>query len=288
MSKKIGSFSVPAVIIRWEAFMDKQKILLVDDENSILTLFGEVLEREGYGVTLAESGEKGIEKFKADAFDVVISDLYMPGISGIDFLEEVRRLDNKIPFIIITGYGSVETTIDALKKGAFDYITKPINMDEISPILKKAVSLRRETVYSESLSQFIENRFKVCIPGRIEFVETVLSEVEKISRVVGYKGERFYMNIKNAIYEGALNAIIHGNKMDKNKKICIDVVITGTQLEANIADEGIGFDPYQYLKATEYGSFSVTKGKGIFLIRSVMDEISYNKTGNKLTMVKYA
>lgn len=268
--------------------MNKQKVLLVDDENSILTLFGEVLEREGYGVTLAESGEKGIEKFKADAFDVVISDLYMPGISGIDFLEEVRRLDNRIPFIIITGYGSVETTIDALKKGAFDYITKPINMDEISPILKKAVNLRRETVYSESLSHLIENRFKVCIPGRIEFVETVLSEVEKISRVVGYKGERFYMNIKNAIYEGALNAIIHGNKMDKNKKICIDAVITGARLEINIADEGIGFDPHQYLKATEYGSFSVTKGKGIFLIRSVMDEISYNKTGNKLTIVKYA
>lgn len=268
--------------------MNKQKVLLVDDENSILTLFGEVLEREGYGVTLAESGEKGIEKFKADVFDVVISDLYMPGISGIDFLEEVRRLDNRIPFIIITGYGSVETTIDALKKGAFDYITKPINMDDISPILKKAVSLRRETVYSESLSQLVENRYNVCIPGRIEFVETVLNEIEKISRVVGYKGERFYMNIKNAVYEGALNAIIHGNRMDKNKKICIDAVITGTRLEVNIADEGIGFDPYQYLKATEYGNFSVTKGKGIFLIRSVMDEISYNRTGNKLTIVKYA
>jgi len=56
----------------------------------------------------------------------------MPGISGIDFLEEVRRLDNRIPFIIITGYGNVETTIDALKKGAFDYITKPVNIDEIS------------------------------------------------------------------------------------------------------------------------------------------------------------
>jgi DNA-binding response OmpR family regulator len=271
-----------------EFFMDKQKILLVDDERDIRELFGEALEQEGYSVATAGDGNEGIEKFKGDIFDIVLSDLNMPGISGLGFLKEIKKLNSKIPFIIITAYGSVDTTVKALKDGAFDYITKPVDMDKILPILKKAVRLKKEAVYTESLAQFIENRFKVCIPARIEFIEPVISQIEEISRIIGYNGGRFDVNIKNALYEAILNAIIHGNKMDKNKRVDIDANITGKRLEVDIMDEGNGFDPSPYLDSGINGNLSKIKGRGIFLMRSVMDVVKYNRRGNVISMVKYA
>lgn len=126
--------------------MDKQKILLVDDEKDILELFSEALEQEGYSVATAHNGNEGIEKFKGDIFDIVLSDLNMPGISGLGFLKEIKRLNSRVPFIIITAYGSIETTVQALKDGAFDYITKPVKMEEIVPIFKKASRLKKRIV----------------------------------------------------------------------------------------------------------------------------------------------
>ncbi|MBI3813729.1 MAG: response regulator [Nitrospinae bacterium] len=268
--------------------MDKQKILLVDDERDILELFGEALEQEGYSIATAGNGNEGIEKFKGDIFDIVLSDLNMPGMSGLGFLKEIKRLNSRVPFIIITAYGSVETTVKALKDGAFDYITKPVNMEEIVPILKKAVRLKKESSYTEVLAQHIENRFKVCILNKIEFIEPVISQIEGISRIVGYNGGRFDVNLKNAIYEAVLNAIIHGNRMDKNKRVDIDANITCKRLETDIADEGSGFDPSPYLGAVINGNLSKLKGRGIFLIRGVMDNVRYNSKGNVITMEKYA
>jgi len=267
--------------------MDKQKILLVDDEKDILELFGEALEQEGYSVATAGNGNEGIERFKGDIFDIVLSDLNMPGISGLGFLKEIKRLDSKVPFIIITAYGSIETTIKALKDGAFDYITKPVDMEEIVPILKKAVRLKKESSYMDVLSQFIENRHKASILNKIEFIEPVINQIEGISRIIGYNGGRFDVNIKNAIYEAVLNAIIHGNRMDKNKRVDINASITGKRLEIDIADEGNGFDPSQYLGFVVNGNLTKPKGRGIFLIKSVMDEVRYNSKGNVVTMVKY-
>ncbi len=267
--------------------MDKQKILLVDDEKDILELFGEALRQEGYSIATAGSGNEGVEKFKTDIFDIVLSDLNMPGMSGLAFLKEIKRLDSKVPFIIITAYGSIETTVKALKDGAFDYITKPvINMNEIIPVLKKAVRLKKELSYTDVLSQFAETRFKASIPARIEIIEPLISQIEAVSKIAGYNSGKFDVNIKNAVYEAVLNAITHGNRMDKNKKVDIDANITSKRLEIDIADEGNGFDPSPYLGALINDNLSKLKGRGIFLVRGVMDEVRYNRRGNVITIVK--
>lgn len=116
----------------------------------------------------------------------------------------------------------------------------------------------------------------------------MINQIAGISKIVGYSGGRFDVNIKNALYEAILNAIIHGNRMDKNKRVDIDANITGKRLEIDIADEGNGFDPSPYIGSITNGNLSKIKGRGIFLVRSVMDEVRYNSRGNVITMVKYA
>ena len=111
--------------------MKKYSILLIDDEESILLGLSSSLKKEGYEVSTASSGEKGIEKFKEEHFDLIITDLMMGGIGGIEVLKEVNEIRPDTLVMVLTGYGSLDTAVDALRLGAFDYIQKPCDKDEL-------------------------------------------------------------------------------------------------------------------------------------------------------------
>src|SRR4029077_20833299 len=96
------------------------KILIVDDERAIRSTLSEILQHEGYKVELAENGEEGLEKFKATVFDVVLCDIKMPKMDGMEFLEKARQINPDVPLIMISGHGTIETAVEAVKKGAFD------------------------------------------------------------------------------------------------------------------------------------------------------------------------
>jgi len=105
-------------------------ILIVDDEELVREILETLLSREGYSVRVAASGAEGVELAKSVPFDAAIVDVMMPGLDGIAVLEELKKLDDDLPVVMITAFASVETAISAMKRGAFDYITKPINLDE--------------------------------------------------------------------------------------------------------------------------------------------------------------
>ena len=112
--------------------MLNRKILLVDDEKSILKSSCKNLEHAGYEVTTAEGGEEAITKLQAGHFDLVITDLAMPGIDGLRVLKEAKKQeDQNIGAIILTGYGDMTSAIEALRLGADDYLIKPCNVDEL-------------------------------------------------------------------------------------------------------------------------------------------------------------
>src|SRR5262245_32882800 len=100
-------------------------ILVIDDEEIMREILETLLKGEGYAVRLAKSGEEGIELAKNLPFDAAIVDVMMPGIDGMDTLDSLRKLDEELPIIMLTAYGSVPNAITAMKRGAFDYITKP-------------------------------------------------------------------------------------------------------------------------------------------------------------------
>src|SRR5687768_7646235 len=107
-------------------------ILVIDDEEIMREILDALLTREGYHVRLAASAAEGIELAKSVPFDAVIVDVMMPGMDGIAALEELKKLDDELPVLMITAFASVETAISAMKRGAFDYITKPFKNDERS------------------------------------------------------------------------------------------------------------------------------------------------------------
>jgi len=111
--------------------MKKHLVLLVDDEESILSGVSDYLKKEGYAVSTASSGEEGVDKIKAEHFDLVITDLMMGGIGGLEVLKKAREWDPNIMVMVLTGFGSIDTAIDAMRLGAFDYLQKPCEKEEI-------------------------------------------------------------------------------------------------------------------------------------------------------------
>lgn len=111
--------------------MKQYSLLLVDDEESIRFSVGKQLEKEGYRVSTAESGKKAIEMIGEKHFDIIITDLMMDGVDGIEVLEKTRELHPDTPVMILTGYGSLSTAVEALRLGAFDYLQKPCDKNEL-------------------------------------------------------------------------------------------------------------------------------------------------------------
>src|SRR3990172_582787 len=125
-------------------------ILVIDDEAVIRDGCTKILKKEGWNVDTVENGRDGIELIKNKFFDILLLDLMMPGINGMEVLQEIKSQSPSIYTIVITGYATIETAVEAMKIGAFDYIAKPFTPDQLRLVVKKALSnkaLIREAEY---------------------------------------------------------------------------------------------------------------------------------------------
>ena len=120
--------------------MEKKRILVVDDEQNSREGLTKILIKEGYEVVAAESGEEALAEAKKQEFDLIITDLRMPEISGIDVLEKIRAKKPDIGVIIVTAYGEVNSYLKAMTLGAFEYLNKPIKLDELRRVITKALN----------------------------------------------------------------------------------------------------------------------------------------------------
>ena len=162
--------------------MGNQSILIVDDEIQNREYLSEILSDEGYVVTTAVNGNDAINKLTQDSFQVVLTDLQMPDLDGLGVIKYL--IDNSLNTIgiLYTGYGSVKTAVDAMKLGAFDYITKPFKAEEIKVVVKKALdhlALQEENTY---LKQQLKARYKFeNIVGTSERMQKVFSLIDKVA-----------------------------------------------------------------------------------------------------------
>ena len=122
--------------------MDAAKILVVDDEPSILRLLEEALTRWGYQVKCAGSGNEAIEALRGDLFDAVLTDVRMSEMSGLDLLREIKRHDDSIEVVMMTGYPTIVSAVEALKEGAYDYLSKPLILDELRHLMARMTERR--------------------------------------------------------------------------------------------------------------------------------------------------
>jgi DNA-binding response OmpR family regulator len=114
------------------------KILIVDDDWKLLSVLKEVLAEENHFVKSCSDGRKAIEICQEEKFDLIISDLMMPGANGLEVLKETRKIDPECLVVLITGFASLETAVQAIREGAYDYITKPFKLDEIKIVVNNA------------------------------------------------------------------------------------------------------------------------------------------------------
>lgn len=114
------------------------EILIIDDEKAIRKTLSEILSYEGYKIDDAENGEEGLKKFREKNYDAVLCDIKMPKIDGLEFLDKVRQINPDVPIIMISGHGTIETAVEAVKKGAFDYVAKPPDLNRLLITIRNA------------------------------------------------------------------------------------------------------------------------------------------------------
>jgi len=165
-----------------ESEVSNVRILVVDDEMIVCESCKRILEEEGYEVETALSGKEAFEKMKANPFDIVITDLKMPGIDGMEVLRTFRKEYPDSIIIMITGFSTVETAVEAIKLGAFDYIPKPFTPDEVSIVVKKAIekkSLMLENIY---LRQELQEKYGFHnIVGKSKKMQEIYRVIAKVA-----------------------------------------------------------------------------------------------------------
>ena len=140
--------------------MPASRVLIIDDDESLRKVIGYMLEEAGYDVDRAASAEEGLRLLESRRPDLVLSDIKMPKRDGIELLGDIKRIDASIPVVILTAFASVETAVEAMKRGATDYLTKPISRDDLTLTVEKTLKLHRLEAENETLRTTLRDRFR--------------------------------------------------------------------------------------------------------------------------------
>ena len=159
-------------------------ILVVDDEPGMREFLEIMLTKEGYGVSIASNGEEAIEKIGNESFDLAIVDIQMPGINGIEVLRNIREKNNNTTIIMITAFASHESAIEAMKLGAYDYITKPFKIDEIKLVIKKSLDKKVLEKENTRLKKELETKYGFeNIIGTSNSIQQIFALINRVSEL---------------------------------------------------------------------------------------------------------
>ena len=160
-----------------------ETILIVDDEKNYLLVLEALLRDAGYEVITCDNASEALEITTSHDLDLVITDMRMPGVDGMEFLVQLRGLQPEIPVIMMTAYATVEKAVEAMKRGAFDYVTKPFKNEELILTIRKALEMHRLKQENRLLSQELQERFKFGnIVGKSKVMRQVYEIIEKVAQ----------------------------------------------------------------------------------------------------------
>ena len=165
----------------------KAKILVIDDEQIVHESCNRILTEEGYEVKNALTGQEGFKKIEDEPFDLVITDLKMPGISGMEALKKIKKDNPNIGIIMVTGYSTAETAVEAMKLGAFDYLPKPFTPDELISVINKAVEKKKVLIETRHLESAYRDATKA-ISSSLNINEVLELIVKSVVNLLKVKG----------------------------------------------------------------------------------------------------
>ncbi len=155
------------------------KILVIDDERSIRGTLKEILEFEGYTIECAENGKLGLEKATTNTYDLIYSDIKMPEMDGIEMLEQLRKANIETPIVMISGHGNIETAVECIRKGAFDFIEKPIELNRLLITTKNALDKQTLVRETKVLKKKVFSKYTMI--GESESIQHVRSLIERVA-----------------------------------------------------------------------------------------------------------
>jgi len=157
-------------------------ILVIEDKNSMREMLSKTLEAEGYEVETVRDGERGVERAKEKKYDVVLADLKLPRMDGIEVLSSLKELDHDVAVILMTAYGTIEKAVEAMKEGAFDFLTKPFDTDHLSVLIKRAMENRRLVAENVLLREELGHNLGYAeIIGKCEKMQQVSRLIQKVA-----------------------------------------------------------------------------------------------------------
>ncbi len=287
-------------------------VLVVDDSRLDRTRAGGILRKAGHEVAFAANGREALDHLAADPPDVVVTDLQMPELDGLELVEAVRLRYPHIPVILMTAHGSEETAVRALQKGAASYVPKRSLAQDLAPTVATVLELARHgrpmsrmlewLSYTES--RFVLDNDVTIIPDLIGHLESSITQLKSVD-------ETALIQVGVALREALVNAMYHGNLevssqlREGDGRVYEELIaarrselpyrvrrvhVTARQTPAEvvyvISDEGPGFDPSALPDPTDPLRLEMVHGRGLLLIRTFMDEVTHNERGNEITMVK--
>jgi DNA-binding NtrC family response regulator len=156
------------------------KILVIDDERSIRNTLKDILEYEKYIVDLAEDGIKALDKIKSGAFDVILCDIKMPGMDGIEVLEKLQEITPDTPVVMISGHGNIDTAVESIKKGAFDFIEKPLDLNRLLITIRNAMDKSNLVSETKILKKKVNKKFEIV--GESPALKAVVEMADRVAK----------------------------------------------------------------------------------------------------------
>ncbi len=234
-------------------------ILIIDDEKAIRKTLTEILSFEGYKIDEASDGEEGLKKFSEKSYDLVLCDIKMPKLDGIEFLEKAKMVNADVPIIMISGHGNIDTAVEAVKKGAFDYISKPPDLNRLLITLRNATEKQDLVAQTKVLKRKVSKvQEMVGISGPIKKIKDTIEKVAPTDARVLITGE-------NGVGKELVGRWIH-EKSSRNSGPMVEVncaAIPGELIESEL----FGHEKGSFTSAIKQriGKFEQANGGTLFL-----------------------
>lgn len=274
-----------------------KRILIVDDDTDVHQLLVAALQVEGRQIESAYNGLDGLERITAAHYDLVMTDVNMPGLDGLELLERVHQVRPETKVVVMTVASTPENIIRAIRDRAFSYFSKPFTINAVSEMAARALAGTTSDDEIEVTSAR-PNWLGLRLRCKMETADRILQFLRELGMDLPQAEQE---NIATAFREILLNAIEHGGHSDPNKKVSIAYVRTARAVLYYVRDPGKGFSfdtlahaavsnpldaPFEHTEVRERLGMR-PGGFGILMTRQLVDELIYSEAGNEVLLIKY-
>lgn len=289
------------------------RVLVVDDSEVDRRLISGLLEGAGgIAVTVATSPGEALERLGSGDFDLLVTDLVMPGMDGLQLAAEVHSRHPSLPIVLVTSQGSEEVAVQALRAGASSYVSKQLlglHLVDVARPLLEAASARRDR--RQVLGSLVDLRAEFCLDNDRNLFGPLVGYLQELLGPVLSVGESELVQVGVALEEALVNVAEHGNlgldsalregdrpsyfrlaserKREspyRDRRVHLGIELSSREVVFVVRDEGAGFDPMALPDPRDPRNLLKPSGRGVLLMRTFMDEVRYSEQGNEVTLTK--